>query len=245
MLFSRFESEFLGVKIGRFSGADLDISIIKKAMEEEGLDVCRIKIPAYNLTVNHKLNELNLPFYFGGGIINYIMHTADIHSGPYINEGIKFKVALPEDADVLENLIKQAFFDDPMGYYKIPGASKYFSKQDEAACMAAWHLKLLGSPDHLMYLSNTENEYNGFISIYKDTDRSVITPIAGVLPSYRRKDIFHDLVVYRQRYCQKNKLAFGLQGARMANFYSQKVFIDEGVKPVNIDLIYYVTRKGF
>ena len=245
MLFSSFESEFLGIKIGRFSGSDLDVSVIKKAMKEEALDVCRLKIPAYRLTANHKLHELNLPFYFGGGIANYIMHTSDIHSGPYINEGIEFKEAKPEDAPILEHLIKQAFIDDPMGYYKIPGTSKYFSKEDEAACLAAWHLKLLGSADHLMYISKTENEYNGFISIYKDSDKSVITPIAGVLPSYRRKDIFHDLVVYRQRYCQKNKLEFGLQGARLANFYSQKVFIDEGVKPVNIDLIYYVTRKDY
>lgn len=245
MLFSRFESDFLGIKIGRYSGIELDFSIIKKAMEEEKLDICRIKVSASNLSVNHQLKKLNLPFYFGGGIANYIMHTTDINSGPFMNDGIEFKEALSEDAEVLENLIIQAFLDDPMGYYKIPGIEKYFGKKKEAACLAAWHVNLIDSPDHLMYLSKIENEYNGFISIYKDSTRSVTTPIAGVLPSCRRKDIFHDLVVYRQRYCRKNKLDFGLQGARLANFYSQKVFIDEGVKPVNIDLIYYVTRVDF
>jgi|GEM_PF-5625079 len=245
MLFSRFESDFLGIKIGRYSGIDLDISLIKKAMDEEKLDVCRIKVSASNLTVNHQLKKLNLPLYFGGGIANYIMHTADINPGPFLNDGIEFKKVLSEDAEVLENLIKQAFLADPMGYYKIPGIEKYFDKKEEAACLAAWHVNLIDSPDHSMYLSKIKDEYNGFISIYKDSEQSVTTPIAGVLPSCRRKDIFHDLVVYRQRYCQKNKLNFGLQGARLANFYSQKVFIDEGVKPVNIDLIYYVTRVGF
>ena len=245
MLISSFESEFLGLKIGRYAGSELDVEKIKLAMLEEGLDLCRLKIPANIESLNTKLAALGFPIYFGGGIINFEMSFFDLKPGPYLTKEISFRKVEKADAEILRDLIYKSFINDPIGYHKIPGIEKYFTKEKEAACMAAWHVNCIGTEGQSMYLSELDETANGFIAVYDTGKNAVVTPIAGVLPDERGKDVFHDLRTFRHNFCLENNIPIGLAGARLDNFYSQKLFVNDGMTPLGVDLVYFITRENF
>jgi len=239
---SEIESNIFNCKIARFETDLLNSNNFQNQLIENNIDICRLKLNGAGVENYEALSKLNMPFQFCGSILKYKMDFFNLPKPSYKNSGLQFEIYNPtHQKEILKNLIEETFIKDPIGYYKNNLLAKIFTKQQEVECMSRWYVQNCNIENNKMILMKQQENYIGYISIFKTNDNMVDTPVAGVLPKFQGQNMFDDLRSYRFLYCLENDIQFGTAGARIENNYSQQTFINDGMKQIGNEAIYIVT----
>lgn len=241
-MLSDIESAVFNCKVGRAETNVLDAFNFEQSLIKQSIDFCRLKLDSSNLKNYRAIAQLNMPHQFCGSILKYKMDFFNLPKPFYKNKDLIFEVYNPStQKNILRNLVEHTFINDPIGYYKNHLLSKILTKQQEVECMSKWYVKHCDDSKNKMVLMKSEDEYIGYISIFKTAEDIVNTPIAGVLPKFQGQKMFDDLRTYRHLYCLENKIQYGTAGARIENNYSQQTFIKDGMQQIGNEAIYIVT----
>jgi hypothetical protein len=207
---STFESDYLGVKIGRASVSETtDFLLIPEVAKKENFNIVRVESP--HLT--------SLPGYTYIRSINDYRHT--YHSGIHPVDLHVEKIDTVEQADFFEQAIRENYLVDSLGYIKSPIVQQRFpsiTALREAKCYAAYFRNFF----------TPSNDTKGALLFYKQKDcvggysyevigEGVHTSVALVLNPFRKSGYFKQYHDYRENLFFKAGVKFGYHGGRVNN----------------------------
>lgn len=232
------ESQALGLKVGRASwdSRHIPVAALKQAIIKDQYDCCILKLDSKSPTLMTDLSELQFIYGISGITRRYLVDYRKYTFKPYffpnwseeLYDGSVEKVAL------LKRLVWSIFSDEPLMYYHLPFYQHLVDKQNELEALFLFlkefdNVKQNGIQKRLFFFKD-ESGYFGLTAMtYTDGETTVESNITGIIPSYRGKGYYKDLIRFNQNHHWESGMDFCTCGARIQNIPAQRAFVKENM----------------
>lgn len=243
---SIFESDFFGLNIYRnTSTEDLDTFSLQKFILENKVDVIRLKTDVkHQHYFNSNISNVSFPYFFSHTILYVKAEYTTEKINDYNNQDISFEVyddSKEEQRMRFHNLVYKGMFQEPIGYFKTPMLLELISNEKEALCYATYYTKYYGGIDEKKIgFIMQKNGSDAAVFVFEIDDKGIHTSMAAILPEYRSARIFHDLKVFRQKFCLQNGIQNAYTGFRVSNFHTPNVLLKHGYKITGAENVFHL-----
>ncbi|MCF8275735.1 MAG: hypothetical protein K9J17_03285 [Flavobacteriales bacterium] len=237
--FSTEESEFFGLKVGRAVVRNGEVSTLLEELETGRFDVVRVRIDERQTDVIEWLLASDIPCYDQGEIVNYELKVGGLVLEDYCNPEVTVRVYNGDDPNSIERIIREGNAERPIGYFSTPGLQELITLEDEINYLTQYYSRLYVTEQRQLWFMEWLGQPVAFVAsdFY---DGIMMTPLAVVLPEYRDKKIFHDLMISRNNYGVEHGLKKICNGARVDNSTSRHVFSKFGMMEVGKDRVFHL-----
>lgn len=204
---SKFESEYLNIRIARCDLDFLDDEIIEKIRAsaiEQNIDIIRLKLDA-SIHSQHFLKNLSFPFSFSGGISEYIFKGDNLQHANS-KQKLEFIKITKGDIELFKDFFYQTFNEHDIGYHNAPFLSDLINKNNELDCLYLFYEKFINKENHQLILLKKAGNLIGFSTMQITDNGILLLPITGILPKYRSKGLYYELCESYTRYIIDNNL---------------------------------------
>lgn len=237
--YSKEESEFFGLRIGRADGTNFRSSAFKKAMVTGKFDVIRIRVDSKDLSTISAIQDLDCPVHDRGAIVKYELPVSGLEKTEYINPETSLRVYTGEDPESIKRILEGGSATNPIGYWSTPGMEKFVSRENEVKYLTNYYSELYVTPEKQLWFMQWNGEPVGFVA--SNVQNGIMdTPLAVVLPEFRGKKLLHEIMISRNNYGIENGLSLITNGARKNNSASQHVFTKFGMQTIGEDLVFHL-----
>ncbi len=235
MLFTISEDEgnILGYRIARGDLNSLhSIELLQESLKEERIDVLKLSVRDSPENLYTLLDQLGLPYYVLGIVIEYKANFQRNNLIPYRNDSVEFTEYTGESEVDFTGLVKKIFATTPASYFINPGLEHVQNKENQLHCLASYINTLNKSlrKNHYSHLINFKGKSVGFITSYKEGNGGAAT-YAGLLPEFQGKGLYLDLVSFIQNHGKSIGQKWGMAYAQIQNTVVQKTFHRQGLRP--------------
>ncbi len=244
MLFevSKEESDALGYKIARGTGESLlSPEKLLTNLEKEEIDVLKLSLSDSTADLYTQLDQLKLPYYLLGIVIEYKSNFSRNAYKPYLNEHIEFEEYLGKDPKPFKELVNKVFSNSPGSFYTNPGLIGIQDEAKQIACLANYvsTLNKTTNDQYYTHLIKFKGELAGFVTSYQKGSGGAAT-YAGLLKKFEGKGLYLDLVNFIQNYGKEIGQKWGKAYVQIQNTVVQKIFHKQGLVPHNYILNIHV-----
>lgn len=243
---STFESDFLKLNIYRNTNVeDFDIYALQNFIVENEVDVIRLKTDVNQQHYfNSKISKVSFPYFFSHTILYVKADYSKEKINDYNYQDISFEVYNydnEEQKNRFYTLVYKGMFQEPIGYFKTPILSELITNEKEASCYASYYTKYYGGADkNKIGFIMKKNGVDAAVFVFEIDERGIHTSMAAILPEYRGSHIFHDLKVFRQKYCLQNGIQNAYTGFRVSNFHTPNVLLKHGYKITGAENVFHL-----
>ena len=240
--YSKEESEFFGLKIGRAHDSNFDLEDFKDSINRNNFDVIRIRIDINNTSVISNVKALPFQVYHHGSIVKYELPVKGLTHSEYLNPEVTLRVYNGTDPENVAKIIANGSAKHPIGYWSTPGLEQPVSRENEVKYLSEYYVKLYVTHQRQLWFMEWEGVPVGFVA--SNFENGVMdTPLAVVLPDFRGKKLLHEIMISRNNYGIEHGLTMITNGARKENLASQHVFAKFGMRTVGEDHVYHILCK--
>lgn len=240
--FSDNESDLLNLRIGRCNAGLVESDRLMRQLVGGRYDLCRLRLPCTDETINERLDLLGMPYYFSGSIRRYKTPIKEKPAGKYIHTDLSFEFFDGSQDRLLYDMIDGTWGDYPIGYYRTPYLNSLVSKKQETECLFRFYREAnhpgLNPENNMAFIRHGDN-YVGFFAL-NHIDGHLESHIGGILKPWRNDGYFLDMQRYIKNYCIDHDLGEFWFGARNENSRVQTIFQMEGYLPVGTENVYHV-----
>lgn len=242
--YSPFESEYFQLRIFRNKSSELpDSEHLKNICREQSADLLRLKLNVSDEErITQTLFDTGFPFYYSHSVMTVYANYQNADIPGYKNEKLLFEKYSGEQKTRFYNLIIHGMGENPIGYFKTPLINKLITKEKEAACYAEYYSGLYDGtdPKKIAFIMNKEGTDAGVFVFEMEGEDTIHTSMAAVLPHFRSSGLFHDMKVFRQRYCLERGIHHAYAGFRLNNFHTPNSLLKIGYKIIRAEHIYHL-----
>jgi hypothetical protein len=240
--YSKEESEFFGLKIGRANCSTFETDAFKDSIKRNNFDVIRIRVDVNNTSVISNVETLPFQVYHHGSIVKYQLPVKGLTYSAYLNPEVTHRVYSGIDPENVARIIVNGSAKHPIGYWSTPGLGKQVSREDEVKYLSEYYSKLYVTPQRQLWFMEWEGVPVGFVA--SNFENGVMdTPLAAVLPDFRGKKLLHEIMISRNNYGVNHGISMITNGARKENLATQHVFSKFGMRTVGEDHVYHILCK--
>jgi hypothetical protein len=237
--YSKEESEFFGLRIGRADTINFRVEDFKKAMVAGKFDVIRFRVGSNDSRTIKAIQAIDCPVHNRGAIVKYELPVLGLGKTEYINPEISLRVYTGEDPNSVKRIIEGGSAKNPIGYWSTSGMEKFLSREDEVKYLTNYYSELYVTPERQLWFMQWNGDPVGFVA--SNFAKGIMdTPLAVVLPEFRGKKLLHEIMISRNNYGIEHGLRLITNGARKNNDVSQHVFTKFGMKTVGEDLVFHL-----
>jgi hypothetical protein len=240
--FSPGDTRVLGLRVGHLLTSDLNATRFADALFDGGFDLCRLKVSADECIDSSvpALEQAGFPYFYAGGILRY---RRDYRQRPYtrrypIPGDLEFVPAGPEHGAQLEQMVREAFGEDPIGYYKTPYLRALFGRDAEVQCLIEFYLRE-PHPGRSKILVRSGGLDAGFI-VMTNYDGTLHTDLLGIRKEHRSRGLFNPMRDFIHLHASEAGLCEE-EGARIDNIQSQNLFEEDGLEHFANETVFHVT----
>ena len=237
--YSKEESEFFGLRIGRAGAEGFNPEAFKNSISSNQFDVIRIRIDNENQEAIAGIQKLGYKTFHHGSIVKYELSVAGLSHSDFLNPEVTLRVYDGGDPESVRKIIEGGSAKHPIGYWSTPGLENIVSRDNEVEYLAEYYSGLYKTAERQLWFMEWNGEPVGFVA--SNFENGIMdTPLAVVLPEYRGKKLLHEIMISRNNYGVKHGLRFITNGARKENPASQHVFTKFGMKTIGEDHVYHI-----
>ncbi|HXH17834.1 MAG TPA: hypothetical protein VNJ07_02035 [Chitinophagales bacterium] len=193
--------------------------------------------------INMTLFEAKFPFFYSHSVMTVFADYRYDSIPDYKNKFLSFeRYSGGADKMRFRNLVLHGMGDDPIGYYKTPLINDFISKQKEAQCYADYYAQLYDGRhrDKIAFIMKKAGDDVGVFVFELQGKDTINTSMAAVLPAYRSSGLFHDMKVFRQRFCVESGITKAYAGFRLNNFNTPNSLLKIGYKIVMGEHVFHI-----
>lgn len=239
---SESDSAILGLKTGHAVVSSHNIGVVVQQAIDEVFDICRLKVSeTEKAAVTSALEQSGIAWHHVYDIVKYYPITAHFPPDMPLTDGASFELYTGQNPEMLAELIKQSYADDPIGYYLSPQLAKYVAKEQELQCLAEYLSHEFVGPNYRLWIVKMNGEPVGFTANRIDWEKKEYEGLhAGIVPEHRNFGLFASLIRYNINYSQTLGIYACPTGTRSHNQGSQRVFESLGILPTGTEAIIHL-----
>ena len=245
ILYSENESKLFNLKFGRYEGVLYQPELLREHILKGQFDFVRLKIlnPGDELFV--LLNRTDFPFHL---LDIHRIYTLDLHNYEVpapVHPEIEFIDCDSSHSEQMKQIIVDSYMGAPMGYFRNELIEKYFPLDlqiENFASYIANNYVEQGNPGKHGWLIRMNGEYIGCTATeFMNLDSH--TPYLGLLPEFRKKNLFTDVARFLQRTMKAGGCKNAIGSARLHNIASQINMERENQKYNSHDYVFMIDAR--
>jgi hypothetical protein len=154
------------------------------------------------------------------------------------DECIDSSVPALEQAGFPYQMVREAFGEDPIGYYKTPYLRALFGRDAEVQCLIEFYLRE-PHPGRSKILVRSGGLDAGFI-VMTNYDGTLHTDLLGIRKEHRSRGLFNPMRDFIHLHASEAGLCEE-EGARIDNIQSQNLFEEDGLEHFANETVFHVT----
>lgn len=241
--FSERESELFKLRFGRYEGPMYDATAMRNEILDGSYDFVRLKLTDPNGELFVHLEQVGFPYLLLDIHRLYDLDLTTYEVPAQKHPEVTFEPCDGSQKELYAQLVRDTYTELPMGFFKHALLEKYFPVQAQIENFAhymAQHFIERGNPGKQGWLIKLNGAYIGCCATEFKGEFSY-TPYIGLLPQYRKKNLFTDVARYLQRAMKEGGCRYATGAARLHNIASQVNFEREGQKYTRHDYVFMLT----
>ncbi|MEN7550232.1 GNAT family N-acetyltransferase [Rapidithrix thailandica] len=223
--YSRLDSERFGLVIHRAKLDEIDAKEIVEQIIEHKIDTAILRIPTQQLSFVHKLDKLALPNRITDTLAYYHFDLEKYEKKELINQDLEFKVATPNDHEIINQIVRETF-GQYVNHYRM---NPIFDNEAVTEGYMDWMRSYAeGNEDRVCWLVYQAGELVGFGTFNFQIEEKVKGILYGVKPNKRGKGIFKDIMTYAKNYAKDRGRSYMRATTQIENIHVQKAWTKEG-----------------
>ncbi|MCE7996185.1 MAG: hypothetical protein HEP71_29665 [Roseivirga sp.] len=229
---STYESQLLGLRIGRLSTSKIDASLLKEVLEKDQYDVLKVNVDANDPELYYKLNSLQRPFFILSMLQEYRVNVKRLKIKPLLHTNAVIAPLCDENEPELLRLVQDCFAEIPGSYFLNPGLEDYYNPRKQAALLARYiaNFRPERQAGHYCHLLRYKGCYVGFMA-HTYIEGTGYAHYAGVDPDTRQPGFYVDLMRFVQNFAIGQRINWGYTSAQIQNTVAHKVYVREDMVP--------------
>lgn len=229
---STYESELMGLRIGRLTAAQIDTHVLNKALDSGRYDMIKVNVEATDSQLYYKLNRLKKPYYILSMLQEYRVNVKRLKPKPLLHSDAISDPLCDENEPELLGLVQNSFAATPGSYFLNPGLEGYFDAVKQAALLARYiaNFRPERQPGHYCHLLKYKGKYVGFMA-HTHIKGTAYAHYAGVDPNARQPGFYIDLMRFVQNFAIEQGVTWGYAAAQVQNTVAHKVYVREDMVP--------------
>lgn len=230
--FSSYESELLGLRIGRLTTDLIDADVLFQTLESGQYDLIKVNIDAADPELYYKLNSLQRPFYILSMLQEYRVNVKRLKIKPLLHANAHLDPLCDENEPELLRLVRDCFAETPGSYFLNPGLADYYDPGKQAALLARYiaNFRPERQAGHYCHLLRYRGSYVGFMA-HTYIEGTGYAHYAGVDPATRQPGFYVDLMRFVQNFAIGQQINWGYTSAQIQNTVAHKVYVREDMVP--------------
>lgn len=229
---STYESQLLGLRIGRLTSNHLDTEVLKEALDSGLYDVLKVNIEATDSQLYHKLNSLEKPYYILSMLQEYRVNVKRLKPKLLLHPDAILDPLSDENEPELLRLVQDCFAAIPGSYFLNPGLEGHFDAVKQAVLLARYisNFRPNRQHGHYCHLLKYKGKYVGFMA-HTHIEGTAYAHYAGVDPNARQPGFYIDLMRFVQNFAIEQGVTWGYTAAQIQNTVAHKVYVREDMMP--------------
>jgi hypothetical protein len=244
IIYSKGESDILGVKFGRTSmdKSFTDFEVLKTEIVSTGYDYLRIRIDNPTNISLDGIRRLGKSLHLLEILRTYSTQNLQAFKLDIIHEDYSYKAVSLDTIDLFLQIFEETYEDIPFGSYTPHQVLEKFTKAQQWKCLYDFFsVNYMGdNPDALGFIIyNPIGEAVGCLTI-DAFEEETYTYFVGVKKAYRNNDILFKTINFIHHYAQGSGRKYAKGAARLHNIFSQRAFDKSGMDCLGYTWIYLV-----
>lgn len=229
---STYESELLGLRIGRLTTDSLDADVLLQALESGKYDLLKLNIDAREPELYYKLNRLKKPFYILSMLQEYRINLKRLEKKALLHQDAVLEPLCDQNESALSRLVQDCFAEIPGSYFLNPGLGGYYDGTKQVQLLARYiaNFRPERQAGHYCHLLRYKGNYVGFIA-HTYIEGTCYAHYAGVDPKTRQPGFYVDLIRFIQNFAIDKATHWGYTSAQIQNTVAHKVYVREDMMP--------------
>ncbi len=241
--YSERESKLFKLRFGRYEGPMYDAHVMRNEILDGCYDFVRLKLIDPNGELFVQLEQVGFPYLLLDIHRLYDLDLTTYEVPAQQHPEVTFEPCDGSQQQQYAQLVRDTYTELPMGFFKHSVLDTYFPAdlqvENFAGHLAANYIEK-GNPGKQGWLIKLNEEYIGCCATEFKGEHSY-TPYIGLLPQYRKKNLFTDVARYLQKAMKDGGCRYATGAARLHNIASQVNFEREGQKYTRHDYVFMLT----
>jgi ribosomal protein S18 acetylase RimI-like enzyme len=219
------DSERFGLKIFRSMNYELNVPGILEQIMTEDVDVAIIRIPSTALSQIHTLEKTGMPYIIADTLATYEFDLATYEPLEMANNNIALSLATAEDHSELNFLVKETFGSYSNHYRMNP----FFDNESVNEGYKDWMRSYAGeNEEKICWIVRRKGEPIAFAAYKYIGTAGFEGVLYGVLPRYRKRGIFRDLMINALNHAKEKDLEYMRVITQIENVAVQRIWTKLG-----------------
>lgn len=227
--YSKNDSQRFGLNIHRTPFApEIDANKTIQYILENDVDIAFLRIPSAKLKDLQLLDRSGMPYMVADTLAYYHFDLLNNEVKPVENQDLEFRVATPNDHELLNQLVRE-IFGNYVNHYRV---SYYFENEHVTEGYQDWVRSYAEEdPNRICWLVYKGGEIAGFgtFNFEKEEEKKKMKGILyGVLPKFRRSGLLRDMTRYALTYAKDRGCEYMRSTIQIENVAVQHCWTSEG-----------------
>lgn len=222
--YAQKDSERFGLIIFRAKEDGIDGSKMMRQILDNNVDTAIIRIKTELLSEIHHLDKTAMPFQITDTLAYYNFDLNTYRKQALINRNLTFAEAKKDDWPKLEEVVK-ATFNQYVNHYRM---NPFMDNDAVTEGYKDWVRRYIDVKDKKCWVVKDNEKLVAFGTFHLGNKEHIKSILCGVLPEYRNRGIFHDLLTCAKNFGKEQGKAKVKTICQIENIAVQRILTQQG-----------------